>query len=299
MSYLPEPTRPAGGQALFNKAVSPVRLFWGFPFNRTSNNGTRNKHKRKRRVHFVISRFSYVEPETFDPPLNFRDLYYTKDDILHIKIEMAMTLKLLATKDPRLWQQDNLFCTRGVEELSPAIIQKRCESTTQILRGVLSEQARQQQRGISDLEQLAETSRQLSMKDVVRAHHQGLQDAIVARGVLLGEENGTTEAVSLPFDMITDATFFCTDDFDRDHKRDSFSTASTWNMAAYEDSSSDQDSDVDTGDDEDMDGTHSFRELLEESERSQNDKNPVLLGNTRPLAFSIQRLFQRKSCWCR
>lgn len=271
---------------LFNKILSHL-VSSSLDSSLSSCNSSTSQ--RKRRVRFVISQFSYVEPPVYHPPLDPHDLYYSKHDFAQIKLETALTLQLMQAKDPRWLQDEKVFCSRGVEELSPATLKARCDSTTQILQAILLEQTRQHQCGILDIEVLAEISRQLSARDVVRAHHQGLRDALVAQEILKGKQEGMADQeCSEPTKYMSSSQVDYLPHSYCHIKRDSFFTVSTMMLTDYDEDDSDED-------DDNEDGASSFQKLSKED--LERERHAVLLDNARPFS-SFQRLFQSKSCWC-
>ena len=148
------------------------------------------RFNRKRKVHFKISKFTYIEPDDemkYSPPVNIDELYYTKADFYRIHLENALTLRLLETKDPKVFEdeEESGFCSRGVEELSHEWSRRRHMSYFFMVRGVMEEQCRQREElQFSDPISLAEKAMQVSTLDKVRALNQGLQDAYEARKIL-------------------------------------------------------------------------------------------------------------------
>jgi hypothetical protein len=153
---------------------------------------------RKRKVHFKISKFTYIEPDDetkYSPPVDTGELYYTKSDFYRLRLETALTLRILETKDPNVFEDDESgFCVRGVEEFSDEWSRWRYMSHFRMVRGVLEEQSRQRELNFSDPIAIAETAMQLSTLDKARASNQGLQDADEARKILkvYKEENDET-----------------------------------------------------------------------------------------------------------
>mmetsp|Transcript_5355 Transcript_5355/g.10075 ORF Transcript_5355/g.10075 Transcript_5355/m.10075 type:complete len:283 (-) Transcript_5355:1488-2336(-) len=151
------------------------------------------KFNRRRKVHFVISKFTYIEPDDSFPPADPSDLYYTKEDFASVRLETALTLQMLIAKDPRVFDDESDFCARGVEELSQECSRRRLVSHLRMMRATMREQELQRRTGIFDPEKLAEKARQMSALDRVRAQNQGIQDAQVSRQILFGTKSDQNE----------------------------------------------------------------------------------------------------------
>jgi hypothetical protein len=167
---------------------------------------------RRRKVHFKISKFTYIEPDDetkYSPPVDIRELYYTKSDFYRLRLETALTLRLLETKDPNVFEDDESgVCVRGVEELSDEWSSRRYKSHFRMVRGVLEEQSRQRELNLFDPIAVAEKVMQLSTLDKFRALNQGLQDAYEARKILKmykeeEEDDETTEECDEEEELMT------------------------------------------------------------------------------------------------
>ncbi|KAL3924285.1 MAG: hypothetical protein SGILL_001137 [Bacillariaceae sp.] len=142
-----------------------------------------NRSARKRKVRFVVSEFSYIEPDEtqyhLHPPLLPCELFYTDDEYKSLRMEMSVTLEMIEKKDFRLDGSDE-FCTRGVEELTPIALRRRLVCHVRTFRTLLREQTRQQQLGIHDPDSIALNCLRVSAMSIVRAHDRGTQDAQMA-----------------------------------------------------------------------------------------------------------------------
>jgi hypothetical protein len=225
-------------------------------------------------------------------------MYYTKGEWVQVRMETSLTLKMIMANDPKLYEDNEEFCTRGVMELLPENLRRRWIGQVRILRSLLREQTRQQQLGLDDPEAIAEACRQLSIMDLIRAQNQAVEDARVAYEILherdpemKEEQENTNEAVDLP------STVF----FQRmkgSKKNDAFGSVkcqcdSSDTEATYVTDDLSERWLYNDGDDD-----HTYLD-----QNSNDDSGPVqritLLEPHPTLVQHIIRIFRQKPCWAK
>jgi hypothetical protein len=134
---------------------------------------------KRRKVRFVVCRFSYIEPPEYDSTVDQNSLFYTIDGLLEIKEEVKATAKLI-----RLGlsvREDQGLCSRGLERRTPKGARKLLSNQTRARKAVLEEQERQQKSGIFSPEQIAAAYKQTCNECQAEARTIGIQDSINAR----------------------------------------------------------------------------------------------------------------------
>lgn len=144
--------------------------------------GSSSKSTTKRKVHFRISQFSYVEPEHLEaPPLAVSDLFYTKQELENIHLENNAIITCLEADSYCLFSDDVSSPTRGLEDRTRQGARRRFWHQQQASRIVMREQARQRREGIWEPETIAQLYSLFSQGSRSDARKIGKKDAIVAK----------------------------------------------------------------------------------------------------------------------
>jgi hypothetical protein len=137
--------------------------------------------KRKKKVHFVVRRFSYIEPRSNDPG-DYSDLFYSQEDYAEMHVESRAIIQMMQTCLPVKLQ--NGLCSRGLEDRTPPGARKRIWNHMRAFAAVNREQTRQREEFLDDAEKMAEVYTRFSAPCQKQACRVGKQDAIDAKEIL-------------------------------------------------------------------------------------------------------------------
>ena len=140
------------------------------------------QQQRKKKVRFVVSRFSYIEPNDEDSEgRNHSELYYSQEDYADMHIESRAILNLMQTCLPI--KLEHGLCSRGLEDRTPHGARRRIWNHARAFSAVHREQKRQKDDGVCDPEKLADAYRCYSTSCQTEACNMAKQDAIDARRI--------------------------------------------------------------------------------------------------------------------
>jgi hypothetical protein len=138
----------------------------------------------KKKVHFVVRRFSFIKPDKkWIAQTNHSDLYYTKEDYGMIFDEVRAILQTMQTCNTSFIEEDNCLSIRGLEELTSDGSTKRNWNCSTAFQAVLQEQLQQREDGVYHPEGIAEVYKRTSVASTRQAYNQGVKDAITARTI--------------------------------------------------------------------------------------------------------------------
>ncbi len=145
-----------------------------------SNSDSKNSCLKKRKVHFRISQFSYIDPELVVPPLLISNLFYTQQELEQIHLDNKAIVTCLEADSYCLRNNDGCL-TRGLEDRTQDGAQRRIWNQQQSLQAVLREQERQRREGSREPHTISELHSFFSQGPTREARRIGTKDAYIAR----------------------------------------------------------------------------------------------------------------------
>ena len=148
--------------------------------NSRANPSNSSLQKGKKKVHFVIRRFSYIEPS--DVPGDYSDLYYSQEEFDAMHVDSRAIIQLMQTCMPV--KLENGLCSRGLEDMTPHGARRRIWNHARAVASVNREQIHQKEDNCFDPEKMAQVYSHFSTPCQKQAHKVGQQDAIDALKIL-------------------------------------------------------------------------------------------------------------------
>jgi hypothetical protein len=154
-------------------------------------NSTLTTLPRKRKVHFMVRKFSYVEPPSHSEYIDPSQLHYSREEYSAIVLNINSTLQVMEGDENIMGEND--LCCRGLESRTKRGWRQRVYNYKRALLVVINEQKRQRLESINDPDKISQIYRDRSNHCARNAVVFGMLDAKVANKIfqeeILEEEN--------------------------------------------------------------------------------------------------------------
>lgn len=156
---------------------------------------------KKRKVHFVVRKFSY-----FDPPSNADDvdpalLFYTREEFTALKSRLITELRIIQGDGE--YNGEIEVCRRGLDSQTKHGRQQRELNYRTALIAVINEQNRQRKEGVYDQDKISETYGYFSGHCAGHAASVGMADAKAARIIFREKCDDSIRSVETEIDIVT------------------------------------------------------------------------------------------------
>jgi hypothetical protein len=147
------------------------------------NTSTASESSGKRRVHFVVRKFSYFEPPARCNEVDLSQLYYSREEYAALAFDINMILRAMRGSEERTRGQNEL-CYRGLENRTKYGHQRRRLNCRNAVQAVIKEQEHQRENDEVDADKLSKISKYYSDHCTKMALSTAVQDASAAKQIL-------------------------------------------------------------------------------------------------------------------
>lgn len=154
---------------------------------KTSSSSPESSTPAKRKVRFVICKFSYFEPPANWNAVDPSQLYYSRKEYAAVASDVHRTLQAMQGSEERRGQHE--LCFRGLENRTKYGRQRRELNHKNAIQAVLNEQIRQREEGDLDIDKVAKKYKHYSDHCAKTALATAIQDAIASRHQPIAKES--------------------------------------------------------------------------------------------------------------
>lgn len=147
------------------------------------NTSTSSESSGKRRVHFVVRKFTYFEPPAHCDEGNPSQLYYSTEEYAAIAFDRDMTLRAMRVSEEKTRDQNEL-CYRGLENRTKYGRQRRGLNCRNAVQAVIKEQKHQRENDEVDANKLSQICKCYSDHCTKVALSTAVLDARAAKQIL-------------------------------------------------------------------------------------------------------------------